>query len=78
MKIESKPRIVAMTTLFLLATSIAAFAQGSAGNAPAPRLVIDKLEHNFGEIKKGDPVKHTFIVKNEGKANLEIKNVAPS
>ncbi len=43
-----------------------------------PKIVIDKTEHNFGEVKKGENVSHTFVFKNEGKADLLIRNVAPS
>jgi hypothetical protein len=43
-----------------------------------PKIVIDKTDHNFGEVKKGENLNHTFVFKNEGKADLLIKNVAPS
>ncbi|MCS7190046.1 MAG: DUF1573 domain-containing protein, partial [Fimbriimonadales bacterium] len=37
----------------------------------------DQMEHDFGEIVQGAVVKHTFIIKNEGDAPLEI-NARPS
>jgi len=53
------------------------WAQG--GNpGPAPKLVIASTEFNAGDVKMGDVVKHTYTFRNEGKANLEIKNVALS
>ncbi|MCX7925314.1 MAG: DUF1573 domain-containing protein [Fimbriimonadales bacterium] len=39
---------------------------------PKPKIKIEPMEHDFGEITQGAVVKHTFIVKNEGDAPLEI------
>lgn len=61
----------------LLLSLSAALAQGGA-DTPAPKLVIKQKEHNLGEVKKGVQAQHTFVFKNEGKADLVIKNVAPS
>ena len=44
----------------------------------APKLAIAAFEHNFGSVKAGTPLTFTFKVKNEGDADLEIKNVAPA
>ena len=42
-----------------------------------PRLAIAETTHDFGEVKAGTPLKHSFKIKNEGSADLLIKNVAP-
>ncbi|MCS7301319.1 MAG: DUF1573 domain-containing protein [Fimbriimonadales bacterium] len=39
---------------------------------PKPKIVVNSMEHDFGEIVQGAVVKHTFIIKNEGDAPLEI------
>ncbi|MBS1813223.1 MAG: DUF1573 domain-containing protein [Acidobacteria bacterium] len=44
----------------------------------APKLVIESLEHNFGKVKEGQKISHTFQLKNEGTADLLIEDVAPS
>lgn len=44
---------------------------------PKPRIKVEAMEHDFGEIVQGAVVKHTFIIKNEGDAPLEI-NARPS
>ena len=44
---------------------------------PAPMLVIESLTHDFGEVKAGTPLRYAFKIKNEGKADLLINNVAP-
>lgn len=56
-----------------LAFAGAAFGQSN----PAPKLVIEKTEFNAGEIKAGEEIKHDFIVKNDGKGDLQILNVLP-
>jgi uncharacterized protein DUF1573 len=68
-------RLKAMSiTLVIAAATIVVGAQQKA----APKLVLDSFEHSFGTIKAGTPLKHTFKVKNDGNADLEISNVSPS
>lgn len=55
--------------------STAVFGQAANGT---PKLVIKSTEHNIGEMKKDAHATHTFVFKNEGTADLEIKRVAPS
>lgn len=45
---------------------------------PIPEIVITPKYFDFGDIKYGDVVQHTFIVKNIGDAVLEIKRIATS
>ncbi len=65
------------TVALALALAGAAFGQGSS-TAALPKLVIEKTEFNAGEIKAGEELKHEFVVKNEGTADLQILNVLPS
>src|SRR5581483_8560792 len=50
----------------------------AAASKPAPKLVVDAATCDFGKVKEGEEVSHTFIVKNEGKAELVITNVSPA
>ena len=50
----------------------------SAPSAAAPRMVIGSTTHDFGEVKAGTPLRYTFKIKNDGKSDLLINNVAPS
>jgi hypothetical protein len=50
----------------------------SAQNPATPKLSIPSLEHSFGSVKAGTPLTYSFEIKNEGKADLEIKSVNPS
>ncbi|MDQ3013279.1 MAG: DUF1573 domain-containing protein [Acidobacteriota bacterium] len=59
----------------LLALAVSGFAQATTGT---PKLTIKETEHNFGEVKKTANPTYTFIFKNEGKVDLEIKRVAPT
>ena len=50
----------------------------SAQNPATPKLSIPSLEHSFGSVKAGTPLTYSFEIKNEGRADLEIKSVNPS
>ncbi len=50
----------------------------SAASAAAPRMVIGSTTHDFGEVKVGTPLRYSFNIRNDGKADLLIKDVAPS
>ena len=50
---------------------------GRAPSGAAPLMVIDSFTHDFGEVKAGTPLRYIFKVKNQGKADLVINNVAP-
>lgn len=51
---------------------------GVALGQAVPKIAIAKTEQNLGEIKKGAVATYSYVFKNEGKADLEIKNVAPA
>ena len=77
--------IGALTFVAMLVTIAAgqqkqAPAQPNGGAPPsdaAPAMVIESLTHDFGEVKAGTPLRYAFKVKNQGKADLLINNVAP-
>jgi hypothetical protein len=58
--------------------AVATLSITEAAAPPGPKLVIASMEHSFGEVKPGTPLKYTFKLKNEGQDNLEIKNVSPA
>lgn len=45
---------------------------------PLPVVQFGSLEHDFGTIKEGDVVEHTFTFKNTGEAPLIIQTAQPS
>jgi len=45
---------------------------------PLPVLQIDNIEHDFGTIKEGEIVEHTYVVTNTGEAPLIIQSAQPS
>lgn len=65
--------IIALTFAFALA-SVSLAQQKTA----APKLVVDKIDFDFGKVTEGKAVAHTFKLKNEGNAELIIKNVSPA
>ena len=46
--------------------------------AAAPRAVVDKPVVDVGAVKKGDSIRHDFVIRNAGDAPLEITEVKPS
>jgi len=40
-----------------------------------PQLTIDQPQANLGEVYEGDPIVHTFTIKNTGTAQLNINKV---
>jgi len=71
-------RMLAAVLVFAFSVALfgAAFAQGkSAGKAP--RLVIDKMTVQLGEMMEGQDFLHTFKIKNAGEGKLQILSVKP-
>lgn len=64
----------------LLVLAVSGFGQTTTGTAAtgSPKLTIKETDHNFGEVKKTANPSYTFVFKNEGKSDLEIKRVAPT
>ncbi len=42
-----------------------------------PKMVLEELKFDFGEVKEGESVSHTFRVFNQGDQPLEIRKVKP-
>lgn len=40
-----------------------------------PQIVIESPTHDAGEVWEGEDITHSFIIKNAGTAELNIKNV---
>lgn len=71
-----------LNTAFTLALaalcSVSVLAQDKKAAQPlTPKLVIESLTHDFGEVKSGEPLSFIFRIKNEGGADLMIKSVTP-
>ena len=47
-------------------------------NKNAPKLSVEKPEYDLGKVEEGKEVTYTFKIKNEGNAELVIKNVSPA
>lgn len=45
---------------------------------PLPVMQFATLEHDFGVVKEGDVVEHTYQIKNTGEAPLIIQSAQPS
>jgi len=59
------------------------FDEGSSAETVAvqtgtPKLTVDNQIHDFGDLNLNDRAEHTFIIKNEGTADLVILEARPS
>jgi hypothetical protein len=48
---------------------------GQTASGNQPRIAIDSASYNIGEIWEGEDIIHSFVLKNTGTAQLDIKNV---
>lgn len=69
---------VVLATVCLFIAAGAALAVSKPQSEDKPECSIAATEHSFGAVKPGTPLTYSFVIKNTGKARLEIKNVAPS
>jgi len=46
--------------------------------APQPKIVVPELMHDFGNMPRGDKLQHDFVLRNEGAAPLEVREVRPA
>jgi hypothetical protein len=72
-----KSKLALMAFSMILVFTFSVGAKENKSNAAAPKLTLASPDHYFGAIKPGTPLKHDFVIKNTGDANLEIKTVAP-
>ena len=69
---------VALTVLsMILLFTFSVVAKEKKGSAGTPKLVMAEQDHYFGAVKPGTPLTYSFMVKNSGDTDLEIKSVAP-
>lgn len=77
--------VISLLSLIIV-IPFAVFAQAPAQNGAhdgkdmpsAPKIALEEREHNFGRVKEGEVMSHTFKIKNEGAAELVIHNVSPA
>ena len=68
---------LAAAMTLLTALTVAAGAAETTAASPHPKLVIPEPTKDFGAVVTGTELTHSFILRNEGKAPLEIKQVVP-
>ena len=62
----------------LVAASFPAPALAEAATGSAPKLVVVEDKKDLGTVAKGEPMKHTFVLKNAGTADLLVTDVKPA
>jgi len=64
-------------TAFLIFLITLSLTTGWAQQAVGPRMVLEGKYFDAKQIKEGEIIEHTFIVRNMGDRPLEIKKVNP-
>jgi hypothetical protein len=74
------PRYVSALAALALAVAVlpAPLAAQAKTDAAGPRLVITEDKKDVGQVAKGEAIKHVFVLKNTGTADLHITDVKPS
>lgn len=67
-----KLRILSISLVVML-TFGAALSEG----APAPKLQMTSVLHNYGDVMKGERILHAFVIRNQGTADLIIEQANP-
>ena len=67
------PLLCVLLILFFLVSALPVRAQAKKG----PKMVLKEREFDFGEVKEGDILKHSFSVFNRGNEDLRIISVKP-
>lgn len=67
-----------MKSASLLAILFTLLASTAFGQSESTSLTFESTAHEFGTIKQGDVVKHTFKYRNNNDAPVKITNVKPS
>lgn len=73
-------RVRLIALLFAFPLMGAVFAQDKpkdTSSGEVSRLVLESPNHNFGEVKSGTPLRFSFKLRNEGKADLQVLSVQP-
>ena len=62
-----------LAMLIFMSIPLSAYSQDKQG----PRMVIQEREFDFGQVKQGSRITHSFNILNRGDETLEIKKVSP-
>ena len=71
---RKKYRLFVLTILTLILT-YGHFALADQGRGP--KMVLKEQDFDFGEVKQGEVITHTFEVLNQGEEMLTIEKVTP-
>ncbi len=74
---RSKQWAITMVWLLFASTLPVFCSMGQAQSKGVPELVLEETVHDFGQVKQGDVLEHSFVIRNQGTAPLQIKNVRP-
>lgn len=68
-------QIAFATSLLLLGLHTAHASEEAAIRGDSPEITLQKLQHNFGNVYRGQVLQHSFTIKNTGKAALDLRSI---
>jgi hypothetical protein len=74
---KSDPQRRLATLFFVLVFSLTVVTVTSADDVQKPRITIEEMRHDLGQVFERDVYRHEFKVKNTGNVNLKIQKVKP-
>jgi len=72
--IQMKIKMLFLCISISLAVVVAVSAETS---GLVPKIRVESVLYNYGDILKGEQITHAFVIKNEGKADLVIEKADP-
>jgi hypothetical protein len=60
-------------TMFAVAMLLSFAAPVDGSQATAPKIVVQSTSFEFGDVYRGEIISHEFVIRNEGRADLVIK-----
>src|SRR5262245_17033358 len=76
-QVKQRFRTIVIALLLGLAPALSSTRAAGAQQSPSalPNAVIPAPTHDFGEVKQGERLTHTFVIRNDGGAPLEIQRI---
>ena len=66
--------VLGLFAVFALTTAVVV---SGADTDKQPKIVIEEMRHDFGQIYERKVYRHTFTVRNRGTADLVVEHVKP-
>ena len=66
--------VLAVTSVLAIGLTLAQPISAEQGQGGVPKLALDSVRHDFGEVFAGEDLSHVFLVRNNGSVPLELSD----